>query len=112
MASSFDCLSFDLDDTLYPFNTGIAAACKKNIEDFLIEKCGFPKTQAPILRTELFKTYGSTLAGLHWAMTSKPMITMVSCTGGCRTIGSNKTFSSGASYSPFLKEKSYSQTPI
>ncbi|XP_038906989.1 uncharacterized protein LOC120092836 [Benincasa hispida] len=65
MASSFDCLIFDLDDTLYPFNTGIAAACKKNIEDFLIEKCGFPKTQAPILRTELFKTYGSTLAGLR-----------------------------------------------
>ncbi|KAA0061697.1 HAD-superfamily hydrolase, subfamily IA, variant 3 [Cucumis melo var. makuwa] len=55
----------DLDDTLYPFNTGIATACKKNIEDFLIEKCGFPKTQAPILRTELFKTYGSTLAGLR-----------------------------------------------
>ncbi|KGN48008.1 uncharacterized protein LOC101214793 [Cucumis sativus] len=65
MAFSFDCLIFDLDDTLYPFNTGIATACKKNIEDFLIEKCGFPKTQAPILRTELFKTYGSTLAGLR-----------------------------------------------
>ncbi|KAG7013559.1 SPAC24B11.05 [Cucurbita argyrosperma subsp. argyrosperma] len=65
MASSLDCLLFDLDDTLYSFSTGIAAACKKNIEDFLIEKFGFPKTQAPILRTELFKTYGSTLAGLR-----------------------------------------------
>ncbi|XP_022138389.1 uncharacterized protein LOC111009574 [Momordica charantia] len=65
MASSLHCLIFDLDDTLYPFNTGIATACKKNIEDFLVEECGFPKTQAPILRTELFKTYGSTLAGLR-----------------------------------------------
>ncbi|KAG7026240.1 SPAC24B11.05 [Cucurbita argyrosperma subsp. argyrosperma] len=65
MDASFDCLIFDLDDTLYPFNTGISAACKKNIEDFLVEKCGFPETQAPILRTELFKTYGSTLAGLR-----------------------------------------------
>ncbi|XP_022930478.1 uncharacterized protein LOC111436918 [Cucurbita moschata] len=65
MDTSFDCLIFDLDDTLYPFNTGISAACKENIEDFLVEKCGFPVTQAPILRTELFKTYGSTLAGLR-----------------------------------------------
>ncbi|XP_022999954.1 uncharacterized protein LOC111494281 [Cucurbita maxima] len=65
MDASFDCLIFDLDDTLYPFNTGISAACKKNIEDFLVEKCGFPVTQASILRTELFKTYGSTLAGLR-----------------------------------------------
>ncbi|GMI70013.1 XMP-specific phosphatase [Hibiscus trionum] len=65
MGSSFNCLLFDLDDTLYPSNTGIAQGVKKNIDDFLIEKCGFPATKASNVRVELFKTYGSTLAGLR-----------------------------------------------
>ncbi|KAL4386706.1 hypothetical protein GQ457_09G018270 [Hibiscus cannabinus] len=65
MDSSFNCLLFDLDDTLYPSNTGLAQGVKKNIDDFLIEKCGFPATKASNLRVELFKTYGSTLAGLR-----------------------------------------------
>ncbi|GFZ08852.1 haloacid dehalogenase-like hydrolase (HAD) superfamily protein [Actinidia rufa] len=44
---------------------GIGEATKRNIDDFLVEKCGFPETQAKILRVELFKTYGSSLAGLR-----------------------------------------------
>ncbi|GMH08425.1 hypothetical protein Nepgr_010265 [Nepenthes gracilis] len=64
-SSPFDCLMFDLDDTLYPSKTGIAEACRKNIEDFLVERCGFPESKASILRVELFKDYGSSLAGLR-----------------------------------------------
>lgn len=64
-SSPFNCIIFDLDDTLYPSSTGIAQAVKKNIDDFLIEICGFPVSKASDLRTELFKTYGSTLAGLR-----------------------------------------------
>lgn len=63
--SPFDCLIFDLDDTLYPLSTGIAQAVKRNIEEFLVEKCGFPESKASNLRVELFKTHGSTLAGLR-----------------------------------------------
>ncbi|RVW18395.1 Uncharacterized protein C24B11.05 [Vitis vinifera] len=63
--SPFDCLVFDLDDTLYHSKTGIAEACKRNIEEFLIQKCGFGETKASSLRVELFKNYGSTLAGLR-----------------------------------------------
>ncbi|KAE8669219.1 thermospermine synthase ACAULIS5-like [Hibiscus syriacus] len=65
MDSPFNCILFDLDDTLYPSNTGLAQGVKRNIDDFLIEKCGFPATKASNLRVELFKTYGSTLAGLR-----------------------------------------------
>ncbi|XVF28870.1 hypothetical protein REPUB_Repub15cG0069600 [Reevesia pubescens] len=65
MDSPFNCLLFDLDDTLYPSNTGLAQVVKKNIDDFLIEKCGFSAPKASSLRVELFKTYGSTLAGLR-----------------------------------------------
>ncbi|KAB1214203.1 hypothetical protein CJ030_MR5G023116 [Morella rubra] len=64
-SSPFDCLIFDLDDTLYSSKIGIAEALRKNIDDFLVEKCGFPESKASTLRVELFKTYGSSLAGLR-----------------------------------------------
>ncbi|XP_058073726.1 uncharacterized protein C24B11.05 [Magnolia sinica] len=63
--SPFDCLLFDLDDTLYSSKAGIAEACKKNIDEFLVKKCGFAAEQASDLRIELFRTYGSSLAGLR-----------------------------------------------
>ncbi|CAN4092977.1 unnamed protein product [Withania somnifera] len=64
-SSPFDSIIFDLDDTLYSSKTGIGQALKKNIDDFLVEKCGFPVPKASALRVELFKTYGSSLAGLR-----------------------------------------------
>ncbi|KAJ9182092.1 hypothetical protein P3X46_006121 [Hevea brasiliensis] len=64
-SSPFDCLIFDLDDTLYSSKLGIAEALRKNIDDFLVEKCGFAENKASSLRVELFKTYGSSLAGLR-----------------------------------------------
>ncbi|KAB2599613.1 hypothetical protein D8674_009884 [Pyrus ussuriensis x Pyrus communis] len=64
-SSPFDSIIFDLDDTLYSSNLGLGEACKKNIDDFLVEKCGFPVSKASSLRVELFKKYGSSLAGLR-----------------------------------------------
>ncbi|KAJ8543241.1 hypothetical protein K7X08_005764 [Anisodus acutangulus] len=64
-SSPFDSIIFDLDDTLYSSKTGIGQSLKKNIDDFLVEKCGFPESKASALRVELFKTYGSSLAGLR-----------------------------------------------
>ncbi|KAG5587805.1 hypothetical protein H5410_048239 [Solanum commersonii] len=64
-SSPFDSIIFDLDDTLYSAKTGIGQSLKKNIDDFLVEKCGFPVSKASALRVELFKTYGSSLAGLR-----------------------------------------------
>ncbi|XP_022852626.1 phosphate metabolism protein 8 [Olea europaea var. sylvestris] len=61
----FDCIVFDLDDTLYSSKTGIGQALKRNIDDFLVERFGFPGSQAPTLRAELFKIYGSSLVGLR-----------------------------------------------
>ncbi|XP_020595057.1 uncharacterized protein C24B11.05-like [Phalaenopsis equestris] len=63
-SSPFDCLLIDLDDTLYSPNLGISQALRKNIDDFLAIKCGLPAEQASSLRIELFKKYGSSLAGL------------------------------------------------
>ncbi|CAA0812293.1 Haloacid dehalogenase-like hydrolase (HAD) superfamily protein [Striga hermonthica] len=63
--SAFECLIFDLDDTLYSSKTGIGQAVKRNVQDFLVEKCGFSESEAPIVNAEFFRTYGSSLAGLR-----------------------------------------------
>lgn len=64
-SSPFDSILFDLDDTLYLSKLGFGEATKRNIDDFLVEKCGFPANKASSLRVELFKKYGSSLAGLR-----------------------------------------------
>eukprot|EP01018_Ginkgo_biloba_P032661 Gb_20118 [translate_table: standard] len=61
----FDCLLFDLDDTLYPSSTGIAKVCRKNIDDFLAQRFGFSSDVVSRLRSEFYKNYGSSLAGLR-----------------------------------------------
>ncbi|XP_066397980.1 uncharacterized protein [Miscanthus floridulus] len=62
--SPFDCVLLDLDDTLYPGNTGIGAALKRNIDEFLQAKLGVSADKAAAMRVELFRTHGSSLAGL------------------------------------------------
>nr|GFA52276.1 HAD-like domain-containing protein [Tanacetum cinerariifolium] len=43
----YDCLLFDLDDTLYPVSAGLAAAVLNNIKDYMVEKLGIDKETIP-----------------------------------------------------------------
>ncbi|ESW12513.1 hypothetical protein PHAVU_008G119500 [Phaseolus vulgaris] len=61
----YDCLLFDLDDTLYPLSTGIANACGQNIKDYMVEKLGIEKSKIDDLSNLLYKNYGTTMAGLR-----------------------------------------------
>ncbi|KMZ68285.1 Pyrimidine 5-nucleotidase family protein [Zostera marina] len=61
----YDCLLFDLDDTLYPVSFGLQSACSKNITDYMSEKLGIKDGEIPDLSNALYKTYGTTLAGLR-----------------------------------------------
>uniref|UniRef100_A0A5B6Z777 Pyridoxal phosphatase n=1 Tax=Davidia involucrata TaxID=16924 RepID=A0A5B6Z777_DAVIN len=61
----YDCLLFDLDDTLYPLSAGLAVGCRRNIEDYMIEKLGIDKRKVPDLCNLLYKNYGTTMAGLR-----------------------------------------------
>ncbi|XP_054794926.1 uncharacterized protein LOC129300387 [Prosopis cineraria] len=75
-SSPFDCIIFDLDNTLYPTVTGIGEALKKHIEVFLVEKCGFPRSKASGLHTNFSEhTEAPSLVYEHWAMTSLSKIT-------------------------------------
>ncbi|XP_010920551.1 uncharacterized protein C24B11.05 [Elaeis guineensis] len=61
----YECLLFDLDDTLYPYSSGMATACRKNIEDYMVEKLGIQETKIPDMCNLLYKHYGTTMAGLR-----------------------------------------------
>ncbi|XP_010262543.1 PREDICTED: uncharacterized protein LOC104601051 [Nelumbo nucifera] len=61
----YDCLLFDLDDTLYPLSSGLAMECRKNIEDYMVQKLGIEQSKIPDMCNLLYKNYGTTMAGLR-----------------------------------------------
>ncbi|KAK6788550.1 hypothetical protein RDI58_012348 [Solanum bulbocastanum] len=61
----YDCLLFDLDDTLYPLSIGLAVDVTKNIEDYMVEKLGIEQSITVELGNLLYKNYGTTMAGLR-----------------------------------------------
>ncbi|RHN59133.1 putative pyridoxal phosphatase [Medicago truncatula] len=60
----YDCLLFDLDDTLYPLSSGLAEACRQNFKDYMEEMLCIDPRKSDNLCTLLYKNYGTTLAGL------------------------------------------------
>lgn len=61
----YDCLLFDLDDTLYPLSSGLAKEVLKNIHDYMVEKLGIERSKIDTLSSLLYKNYGTTMAGLR-----------------------------------------------
>ncbi|XP_061367158.1 uncharacterized protein LOC133310276 [Gastrolobium bilobum] len=61
----YDCLLFDLDDTLYPLRSGLAKACLQNIKDYMVEMLGIEPSKIDDLSNLLYKNYGTTMAGLR-----------------------------------------------
>ncbi|KAK7262480.1 hypothetical protein RJT34_30054 [Clitoria ternatea] len=63
--AKYDCLLFDLDDTLYPLSSGMSRQIAKNIEEYMLQKLGMEAAKVPALCQSLYKTYGTTMAGLR-----------------------------------------------
>ncbi|CAI9297964.1 unnamed protein product [Lactuca saligna] len=63
--SKYECLLFDVDDTLYPLSSGLSAECTKNIREYMVKKLGIEKTKVPEMCAQLYKDYGTTMAGLR-----------------------------------------------
>ena len=61
----FTTLFFDLDDTLYPNSAGLWKAIKERMNLYMHNRMGIPEAQAPQLREQYFKMYGTTLRGLQ-----------------------------------------------
>ncbi|KAF7823740.1 haloacid dehalogenase-like hydrolase [Senna tora] len=63
--AKYDCLLFDLDDTLYPLSSGLSAHVTENIQEYMLQKLAIEETKVSELNVSLYKTYGTTLAGLR-----------------------------------------------
>ncbi|MFH2103206.1 MAG: pyrimidine 5'-nucleotidase [Chloroflexota bacterium] len=61
----FSTLFFDLDDTLYPPESGLWAQIRQRINLFMYDRMGLPWDEIDELRECLFKEYGTTLRGLQ-----------------------------------------------
>ncbi|KAL2900680.1 Uncharacterized protein RDABS01_025762 [Bienertia sinuspersici] len=64
-APKYDCLLFDLDDTLYPISAGLSNEVLKNIQDFMVDRLGIDRSKINDLSNVLYKNYGTTMAGLR-----------------------------------------------
>lgn len=60
----YECLLFDMDDTLYPMSTGLNLACRKNIQDYMLHHLKIEESKVPQMCVDLYKEYGTTMAGL------------------------------------------------
>lgn len=60
----YDCLLFDLDDTLYPLSTGINIACRRKIEEYMLKYLNIEESEIPRICLDLYREYGTTMAGL------------------------------------------------
>ncbi|KAL0714999.1 hypothetical protein Bca4012_021978 [Brassica carinata] len=62
--AKYECLFFDMDDTLYPLSIGINLACRNNIQEFMLNQMGIEESEVPKMCLDLYKEYGTTMAGL------------------------------------------------
>lgn len=56
---------FDLDDTLYPKDSGVWEALRGRIAQYMHEVVGIPEAEVPGVREFYLKTYGTSLRGLQ-----------------------------------------------
>ncbi|CAI0393074.1 unnamed protein product [Linum tenue] len=76
LSQKYDCLLFDVDDTLYPLSSGLAPKVANNIQDYMTEKLGIMENKVQELCLSLYKYYGTTLAGLRVCMNG---IVLIEC---------------------------------
>ncbi|KAK9055352.1 hypothetical protein SSX86_026435 [Deinandra increscens subsp. villosa] len=61
----YDCLLFDVDDTLYPLSSGLSAQCTRNIIEYMVNELDIDESKVKEMCAQLYRDYGTTLAGLR-----------------------------------------------
>ncbi len=61
----FKTIFFDLDDTLYPHESGLWIAIKDRIQLFMHDELGMRWEEIPTIRDRYFEQYGTTLRGIQ-----------------------------------------------
>jgi len=75
----FTTIFFDLDDTLYPAESGLWLAIKERMNDYMRERLHIPPQDIPRLREQYYNAYGTTTRGLqkHHALNSQDFLAYV-----------------------------------
>lgn len=60
----YECLLFDMDDTLYPLSLGLNLFCRQNIQEYMLEHLHIEENEVPKMCLDLYREYGTTMAGL------------------------------------------------
>ncbi|KAJ0740915.1 putative pyridoxal phosphatase [Helianthus annuus] len=55
----------DVDDTLYPLSSGLSTECTKNIKEYMVKKLDIEESKVLEMCVQLYKDYGTTMAGLR-----------------------------------------------
>jgi putative hydrolase of the HAD superfamily len=63
---------FDLDNTLYPSDSGLFDHIRARIADFLVRRCGVAEASVPATQKRYRDEFGSTLAGLMAEKQTEP----------------------------------------
>ncbi len=58
-------LLFDLDETLYPFSTGLMQHINQRMNEFMVQNLGIPEQEVSAIRQAYWHKYGTTLRGLY-----------------------------------------------
>lgn len=61
----FSTIFFDLDDTLYPADSGLWPMIKQRMTRYMVDRMRIPEADVPRLRETYFRRYGTTLRGLQ-----------------------------------------------
>ncbi|KAH7578165.1 hypothetical protein JRO89_XS01G0347900 [Xanthoceras sorbifolium] len=62
--ATYECLLFDLDDTLYPLSSGLNLVCRKNIQEFMLQHLHIDESEVPRMCLDMYREHGTTMAGL------------------------------------------------
>ncbi|XP_024009959.1 uncharacterized protein LOC18014853 [Eutrema salsugineum] len=65
--SRYECLLFDLDDTLYPLSPGLPEACANNCAEFVVQKRVVDVDEVVEVDLLLKENYGTSMAGTSMA---------------------------------------------
>jgi putative hydrolase of the HAD superfamily len=65
MSKALRYILFDLDETLYPRQSGLMAGIGRLMSRYMEERLGMSPTEVPALREHYYHTYGTTMRGLQ-----------------------------------------------
>ncbi|KAI7726021.1 hypothetical protein M8C21_033451, partial [Ambrosia artemisiifolia] len=63
--SKYECLLFDVDDTLYPLSSGLSAQFTKSIIEYMVNELDIDESKVQEISAQLYRDYGTTMAGLR-----------------------------------------------